>query len=1038
MKITGINLTGNGACPQVSLDGLVPGLNVIHSGNRGGKSALAGLIAHLLYGKTESAHRFRVRPEDAVASGTLLVCKDANDYVLERKNHGQGGSQLFVSGTDGQHTDTRWLHSALGDLPLKSAANLLAVDFQSAPDPLLLLDSPFAQYLGAQLPHENRNAVAHKPIDKQRVEELVRRRNAIAQQLEERMHAGRRDSHLLEQEAAQVDAALKNRRQQIDELQSQLQDVESKLSRLDTTLRYHSLDQHSTRPSHHCTDEHERQLRELDEEILRCRQTLTDTQARSANLHTELAKLTADGSAPRVTALAESRRTVGVLERLIDDLDSEVAQLARTTQSQHSIEEDAHARFSPIAELLRKQVYSLCGQISEQQRNAKRQAVQNELHQLNRVQIELADRLEQLLTNREALLESARTPHYAGPVTPTSPVVDYCDCEQHGHHVSASHRDANWANESDAAEMRGLLERDRYQLLNQLSALGREVVQLETTWKRLQEERAGLVEGSSIEADRAEIDRLESLLKQALDVQVLDPAQGFADHWTVSDIFAQLTNGKFAQVRLSRDQQTIRVVDKQRQAHHAGSLKPAERDQLYLALTLSLVSSFATQGVTLPLVLDEPFLRQDPADAAVMAGVLDRFGRAGHQVLLLTDHSRALDSFESLSTHIVELGREALAPVPRTTSVKKKSSRLVRETFDGEQSPGLRLASGHGAGNIEAVFYLSTHSSLNEFPVLGKDTATVFSRLEIHTVGDLLDADAKTIARRLDRDDISEATVSLWQSHMRLLCEVPELTLNDAQLLTAVGIMSPHDLRHAHTGDLWTLISSFLESERNGRFETNRSRYSRSRTDDWIYAAGGARERSSRRGASSSSNSSRRNASRGNRSRSNGSRSRRNGDARRTSSNGSDRQSHEWRFHLELSSDVEAAPSIGPKTAERLAKVGIHTVNDLLEADPESTAELLDTRHIRSKTILEWQNQARLVCQIPELHGYGAMLLVACGLTKPNEISSFDPTELISRVQEFCETKQGQRILRSAEAPSAKRISRWIELAQHCRSLEAA
>jgi predicted flap endonuclease-1-like 5' DNA nuclease len=52
------------------------------------------------------------------------------------------------------------------------------------------------------------------------------------------------------------------------------------------------------------------------------------------------------------------------------------------------------------------------------------------------------------------------------------------------------------------------------------------------------------------------------------------------------------------------------------------------------------------------------------------------------------------------------------------------------------------------------------------------------------------------------------------------------------------------------------------------------------------------------------------------------------------------------RFYLEPSADVEDAPSIGPKIAKRLAKVGITTVADLLKADAAESAALLKVRYI--------------------------------------------------------------------------------------------
>ena len=135
---------------------------------------------------------------------------------------------------------------------------------------------------------------------------------------------------------------------------------------------------------------------------------------------------------------------------------------------------------------------------------------------------------------------------------------------------------------------------------------------------------------------------------------------------------------------------------------------------------------------------------------------------------------------------------------------------------------------------------------------------------------------------------------------------------------------------------------------------------------------------------------------------------------------------------------MEDAPSIGPKTAKRLVKVGIRTVADLLNANPDSTASELGVSHIKPETLVAWQHQARLVCQIPELRGYGAQLLVACGMTLPEQIAKTGADQLVAQVHSYCETKEGQRILRSGEAPAREKIAEWVELASHSRSLDAA
>jgi hypothetical protein len=118
--------------------------------------------------------------------------------------------------------------------------------------------------------------------------------------------------------------------------------------------------------------------------------------------------------------------------------------------------------------------------------------------------------------------------------------------------------------------------------------------------------------------------------------------------------------------------------------------------------------------------------------------------------------------------------------------------------------------------------------------------------------------------------------------------------------------------------------------------------------------------------------------------------------------------------------------------------VGIRTVADLLNANPASVAAELGLHHVSAHTIADWQMQARLVCQIPELRGYGAQLLVACGFTSPEQIAGTRVADLIRKIQAFCQSKQGQRILRNSEVPSPAKIKRWIQNAAQRRPLEAA
>lgn len=140
------------------------------------------------------------------------------------------------------------------------------------------------------------------------------------------------------------------------------------------------------------------------------------------------------------------------------------------------------------------------------------------------------------------------------------------------------------------------------------------------------------------------------------------------------------------------------------------------------------------------------------------------------------------------------------------------------------------------------------------------------------------------------------------------------------------------------------------------------------------------------------------------------------------------------RIYLAADDDVERAPSIGPRTAERLYAVDIATVKDLLAADPVQLRERLATRHITTQTITDWQDQSRLVMTVPGLRGTHAQLLVAAGYRTPSVIGDADPIELSASLLKVASTAEGQRFLRDGPAPDLERIRSWIEQARRARA----
>lgn len=143
------------------------------------------------------------------------------------------------------------------------------------------------------------------------------------------------------------------------------------------------------------------------------------------------------------------------------------------------------------------------------------------------------------------------------------------------------------------------------------------------------------------------------------------------------------------------------------------------------------------------------------------------------------------------------------------------------------------------------------------------------------------------------------------------------------------------------------------------------------------------------------------------------------------------------RYYLSLDDEIVRAPSIGPRTAERLQPHGITHVKHLLACDAERLSARLGARHLTTSKILAWKHQARLVCTIPWLRGMHAQLLVGAGYASIEKILQTDRSQVCAAVTQFAMSRDGQSILRGATPPELDRIMRWIENSQQAEPQRA-
>ena len=144
------------------------------------------------------------------------------------------------------------------------------------------------------------------------------------------------------------------------------------------------------------------------------------------------------------------------------------------------------------------------------------------------------------------------------------------------------------------------------------------------------------------------------------------------------------------------------------------------------------------------------------------------------------------------------------------------------------------------------------------------------------------------------------------------------------------------------------------------------------------------------------------------------------------------------RFFLGRTSDVKSAPSIGPRTAELFHAAGVRTIEEFLSVPAERLAEKLGSKRISAALVRQWQTQAQLMCQIPELRSNDSQILVACGVSTPESLAGRTPEELLEKVLPFVDSGEGRRILRNGRKPDLAAVTEWIQWAANARPFRAA
>jgi uncharacterized protein DUF4332/zinc dependent phospholipase C len=139
------------------------------------------------------------------------------------------------------------------------------------------------------------------------------------------------------------------------------------------------------------------------------------------------------------------------------------------------------------------------------------------------------------------------------------------------------------------------------------------------------------------------------------------------------------------------------------------------------------------------------------------------------------------------------------------------------------------------ANDDEDGNHITLDSPVVDAPSIGPKTASRLEKVDIWTIGDLLNADPAETAVALNVRYIKTETLQDWQDQTRLMVEAPGLRVLDSQILVGAGIRNADDLAKASATKVLNAATSFLDTPKGARvLWGGESNVDQSEVEHWI------------------------------------------------------------------------------------------------------------------------------------------------------------------------------------------------------------
>ncbi|MBL8809140.1 MAG: DUF4332 domain-containing protein [Planctomycetaceae bacterium] len=598
-----------------------------------------------------------------------------------------------------------------------------------------------------------------------------------------------------------------------------------------------------------------------------------------------------------------------------------------------------------------------------------------------------------------------------------------------------------------------------------------------------------------LEEERRQLDRTEATLKDLiarLRTKTLSPVFDLA-----SQFMRRLTDGECFQLSGSLPDRLMVHSSLHREPVGVQHLSRSSREMAGLAMRLALLHVRAQMNHRVPVILDDVYVTGSDIRSQNTARLLMEVADAGQQILFLTPSPEVADVFTRMNADVrqFQARREVVVPPPVPVQLhawvepQPEPAPMPIEAPPQQQVLPQPVASSEPVSSTNWLFYLEVDHGVEDLAGITLGELEALRASGILTIDDLLQRTIPQLeeATRLKGFLVSVERLQALRGQAELATRVPMLRRGDAALLFASGIHTVDDLSRLRPETVYDRVTDFQRSDAGVRYRRGGRLIDRQQAMNWarfgqfsrslddarhsrsrfgvrtpkatamapmpgvtVSSAGERKERTlqpeatappttkrRRRRAAEDLNVEERRARRL-------ARRKRLASQLKASTQPVDEETVPvervggMRFFLSRTSDVERAPSIGPRTAQMLHSIGVRTVEELLSMAPERIADKLNHRRITATVIQQWQNQARLICQIPELRGHDAQILVAVGILTPEALASRKPAELLAQVEPFVRTTEGERILRKGRKPDLAEVTEWIQWAANARPMKAA